>query len=172
MKKVFFSAFAAFVLLIAACNSKPEKTTEISTDIDYLKLQVGHNKDGALAVTNLEIIKKEWEKRVSEGQKTISLKDFKIVEGMTIGDSSQTYYILVASSVDGKIKTASLLTLKDDTFYFDTREDIDGSDFYSNIVCEGSCNEGCDPIVTSYNGRRYLNCSQCEDCVKKEVEIR
>ena len=172
MKTAFFSAFAAFVLLLTACNSKPEKTSEISDKQDYQELQVGVRKEGLLSVTNQEIIKKEWEKRLADDNTVLSLRDFKIVEGTTAGDSTEQFYMLVANTADGKMKAASLLVLKENVFYFDTYQDQDGSNFYSNIICEGDCTEGCDPIVTISNGRRYLNCSQCVDCVKKEGEIR
>ena len=173
MKKAFFSAFAALMLLlVTACTSKTEKTSETISEQNYEEFEVGYKKEGSFKISNLDLVKKEWENRLQSDGRAISLKNFRIVEGTTAGDSAQLYYILVANSADGKIKTASLLNLKDTVFYFETYRDQDNSTFYSNIICEGDCTEGCDPIVTISNGKRYLNCSQCPNCLKNEGEIR
>jgi len=168
MKKVFFSVFAVFVLFIAACTSKSEKTTGQS----YLELQVGSKDEGSLTVTNLKVIKKEWEKRVREESRSVTLTNFRIIKGTTSGEAVHPYYMLIANSADGKLKIASLLVSKGDGLYFDTYEDEGHTMFYSSIMCEGNCEDGCDPQVTFSNGRKFLNCSQCPDCVKKEAEMR
>ena len=170
MRKAILYFFTILIVLLASCNSKSE-TSEAEKISSYLTDPVGTQNDALYTIINLKAIKKEWEARLDRDYSGIALQDFRIIKGRTEGEAPQDYYILTARSADYKIITASLLTLKDSKFYFEGQHD-NNSVVYPHIVCESSCNEGCEPVVKFQNGIRYLNCSPCLDCVKKESEMR
>lgn len=171
MKTAHIGIIAVFVLLLTACNSKSDNTSATLNDNDYFQVEIGKNENGRFTITQLEPIKQDWESRLNNNGNRLTLTEFKIVKAYTTDESPVEYYLLIANSKDGRLRTASLLNLKGNSFFIDTRKD-NGALSYSNIVCEGNCNEGCLPVVSIHNGTRYLNCSQCVECVKKETEIR
>ena len=168
MKKRLSGIFVLLVLVVAACNSRQEEPVAVHKD--YMHDAVGMVKSGAYHITNLEVIKTDWKAKLLKASKGAKLVDFRIEKGVTTGDKSEDYYILIARSADKKLKAASLLELKGDNFYLQVNNtSAHGS--YGNIVCVGDCIHGCDPTVSSYDGTKYLNCSPCADCVKNESEM-
>lgn len=171
MKKLLFSSISVLVLLLS-CQSKSEKDAQSSHGNDNLQVMVGTNNNGEYIVTYQDAIKHDWESRLAEKGKTVILVDFKIVKGVTEGDSAEPYYLLSANNANNKIRVAALLKLHNKNFYFISNKDPHNSDFYSITICEGSCEAGCMPIVSNYGGAKFINCSSCADCRKNETEIR
>jgi hypothetical protein len=169
MKKAALCLFM-LLLLLTACNSKQEPMPK--NGINYLEAPVGTTSNGSFIISNLQNIKKEWEARLSTSEKQVTLKDFKIVSGTTAGDEHQQYYMLLANSEDGKVSTASILTLKVGRFYFEKQPSSGEDAIYLNIICEGTCTDGCAPVVSILSGSKYLNCSPCGNCTKKDMEMQ
>ena len=168
MKKHLFGILVLLIIIAVACNTKQEEP--VTTHQSYMQDPVGINKDGAYRVTNLEVIKGDWESKLPIVSQGVKLVDFRIEKGITTGDEAKEFYILIARTADKKLKAASLLELKEGKFYFDLSH-ATAHDSYGNIVCIGECVEGCDPAVSFYNGTKYLNCSACATCIKKESEM-
>jgi hypothetical protein len=171
MKKLLLSTISVLVLLIS-CQSKSEKDAHSSGRSVSLQVKVGENNNGEYTITYQDAIKENWETRLAQKGKKADLKDFTIIKGVTEGDSAEPYYLLSANNADKKLRVAALLRLEGKTFHFITNQDQHNSNFYSLIICEGSCETGCMPTVSSYGGTKYINCSSCADCRKNETEIR
>lgn len=171
MKVVHPALIVICLLLLASCNFKSDKSPDLS-DRSTFQVEVGKSNNGNYIVTATEAIKQDWESRLNDGGETIVFENFQIVKGHTDDKSHKEYYLLLATVQNGLTKAASLLTLTGDSFMIVTQEDSDGSHFYANIVCEGTCKDGCLPVATLHDDNMYLNCSPCAKCQKSETEIR
>ena len=137
---------------------------------DFLETAVGEIYNGTITITNLDIIKDRWQTALHYQGRPVVLENFTIIKGVAEGDAPQDYYLLLATTKDKRLKTASLLTLKGSKFYFEKQEGAVG-EVSLNILCSGECGEGCDPVVKINTGLKYLNCSHCLDCTKSEKGI-
>lgn len=171
MKNISVCFFALFFFIIISCKNKAENDVNVDADKvsteSYLTEKVGDKNDDAYVVSNPELIRKEWEENLLTQDIKVKLADIKIISGM-IDETSEVFYMLVAKSEDGKTKTASLLTLKNNEFYFD----IQPEKFVMNVICRGNCEEGCDPRVVVQNNMKLMVCSPCSDCQKVDYEMR
>ncbi len=137
----------------------------------YLNRAVGFEKNGKYVVNLPEGLETQWEKALTEDGIKEELEGFKIVKGITRGDAQEDYYVLLARSKSGVVKTAAMLTLKTGKFYFEKQEGQE-SQVYIKILCSGECPAGCDPVVHVAGNNKFLVCSPCIDCVKTEKEMR
>lgn len=163
MKKTLF--FVMLTLFVFAC-----KKESIAPE-GYLNMAVGIEKNGKYQVDLPEGLETQWEKALTEDGIKEQLADFEIIKGITRGDVQEDYYLLLARSKSGVVKTAAMLTLKTGKFYFE-KQDGQESQVYIKILCSGECPSGCDPLVHIAGKNRFLVCSPCIDCVKTEKEMR
>jgi len=84
-----------------------------------------------------------------------------------VEETSEVFYMLLAVSEDGKTKTASILTFKNDSFYFERQEE-----FVNNVICHSDCKDGCNPEVVMQNAIKSLVCSPCLECQKYDTLLR
>lgn len=171
MRKYFLGA--VFLILAFSCKNNTEK--DAATGDTYPLIAVGTNYNGDYEVNDPDALKKQWEAKLAEDssfdKSKIDLQGFEIIKGKTEGDAAEDFYMLVARSADGITKVAALLELKDKDFYFEKQKGPNGKYVYFNIVCTGQCDKGCLPVVKLINGKKYLQCTDCLDCVKTENEM-
>jgi hypothetical protein len=163
MKKALL--IVLFVLLAIAC--KKEATLAVTGS----EQPVGINNDGKFELTEIETLKEQWQLALGESGFHGRLENFSILKGTTQGDAREDYYILIARTGKGEVKTAAMLYLEDNNFYLEKQQGPETL-VYVKIACKGLCGEGCDPVVQVNNGSRFLVCSPCIDCVKSEKEMR
>lgn len=163
-----------FILLLAIFFISCKNEVKPEDDNSYPRAVVGTNTNGNYEISDLSVIKKNWEMQISEklDGAVVNLEVFEIVKGTTVGDAAQEFYILTARNDAGNINSSALLELRGDKFYFEKEPRPDSEDVYLNIVCSGECNEGCLPVVKSVNGSMFLVCSDCADCMKIENEMK
>lgn len=155
------------LILIAVTACKKEMPVAVTGS----EQPVGINKSGKYELTNIEAIKEQWETALGESGFYGKLEHFSILKGITQGDAKEDYYILIAKTGKGEVKTAAMLYLEDNNFFLEKQQGPE-SLVYVKITCKGECAEGCDPVVQVNNGSRFLVCSPCIDCVKSEKEMR
>lgn len=164
MKKALF----LFLTLIAAIACKKEATPVTVTGSEQ---PVGIINKGKFEVAEIKAIREQWQIVLGESGFYGKLENFSILKGITQGDTQEDYYILVAKTGKGEVKTAAMLYLEDNNFYLEKQQGPETL-VYVKITCKGTCVEGCDPVVQVNNGNRFLVCSPCIDCVKSEKEMR
>lgn len=155
------------VMLFVSCKNGGETGNE-----SYPRAVVGINNNGVYEISDLPLIKKNWESQIDDSEGKITLEAFEIVKGTTEGESVEDFYILIARSDDGTLKSSALLELRDNKFYFEKQSRPNSDDVFLNIVCKGNCDQGCFPAVKVVNGGRQLVCSNCPDCMKVENEMQ
>ncbi|RZJ64096.1 MAG: hypothetical protein EOO45_19240 [Flavobacterium sp.] len=160
----FISCSLLLLLVFSSCSKNPVKASD-----NYLDQQVGIAENGKFIPGDIEKIKQRWQERLDAEGLSGQLKNYAIVSGKT-DDGSRDYYLLIAKTADGKIKSAALLDLRNGKFFFKKASGPE-SEISMNILCSG-CSEGCDPVVSFQNNEFYLNCSPCTDCVKSEKAMR
>lgn len=138
---------------------------------NYLKEPVGSIKNGKFTITNLADIKEQWQAAAGQESTAGMPESFEIVQGTTQGDVQQDYHILVSKNKDGSVKTAALLSLKGNKFYFEKQQGAE-SMIYFKVICSGSCPTGCNPVVRITGNSKFLVCTPCADCIKAEGEMR
>ncbi|OYQ43804.1 hypothetical protein CHU92_02955 [Flavobacterium cyanobacteriorum] len=156
-----------FLFLISCCVACKNN----AGDENYIKQPVGMLKGGQYVVTNSEKIKQEWETALNKTSDNDKIKTFTIIKATTEGDIAESYYILIGTNASGTAKTAAMLYLDRDKFYFEKQQGSDALS-YLTIVCEGKCDTGCNPIVKISGDSKFLVCSSCIDCIKTENELR
>ncbi len=155
------------VLLFMSCKN------EVGSDSEsYPRAVVGINNNGVYEISDLPLIKKNWESQLDDSDGKITLEAFEIVKGTTEGESVEDFYMLIARSNDGTLKSSALLELRDGKFYFEKQSRPNSNDVFLNVVCKGNCEQGCFPSVKVVNGGRQLFCSNCPDCMKVENEMQ
>lgn len=164
MKRTLF--FILILLVATACKKDAAPVAVIGSE-----QPVGINNNGKFELTEIETIKEQWETVLGESGFYGKLENFSILKGTTQGDAQEDYYILIAKTGKGEVKTAAMLYLEDNNFYLEKQQGPETL-VYVKITCKGTCNEGCDPVVQVNNGNRFLVCSPCIDCVKSEKEMR
>ena len=164
MKNISPCFFALLFFIIVSCKNKAENDVDVDkvNTESYVTEKVGYKNEDAYVVSNPGLIKKEWEENLLSQDIKVKLADIKIISGM-VDETSEVFYMLIAKSEDGKTKTASLLVLKNDEFYFEIQP---------GVICRGNCEEGCDPKVVIQNNIKSMVCSPCSDCQKVDYEMR
>jgi hypothetical protein len=159
--------FILALLLVLSCKEQGNKSVTDS----YLDQPVGINNDGKFEITNLNVIKDQWQAALKSEHYDEQLTNFTIKKSLTQGEAQQDYYILLGKNDKGTIKTAAILNLKGNKFYFEKQEGAE-SLVYLKILCAGDCPSGCDPVVNVVNNKKFLICTPCEDCFKADKEMR
>lgn len=162
------------IVILAICFVSCKNEVKSEDNSSYPRAVVGTNTNGVYEISDLSVIKENWEKQISKklSGDIIALEAFEIAKGKTEGDTAEDFYILIARNEKGTLHSSALLELKDGKFYFEKESRPDSEEVYLNIVCSGECSEGCLPVVKSVNGSRFLVCSDCADCMKIENEMR
>ncbi|WP_297332023.1 hypothetical protein [Flavobacterium sp.] len=158
--------FALFALGLVSCKNNEKELPSVN----YADIVVGTSNNGEAELADIAAVKTKWEAAIKKGGKDASLIGFEIVKGTTEGGDPGEYYMLLARTDDGAIKTASLLTLKEGKLYFEHSEDSGRA--LPLVVCSGLCDDGCLPVVSVRSGKKYINCTPCLDCKKHETEVR
>lgn len=149
-----------FSIVLFSCNGEKKYGKP-----NYLKDSVGKVENGKFIVTNAEAIKAAWTSMPGNAEEFYS---FDIVHGLTQGDAEEEYYLLLSKNKGGDVKTAAMLVLRDNKFYFEEPAEISA---YIRITCSGECTDDCNPVVKISEGNRYLLCSSCPECRKVEREM-
>ena len=103
MNKTLF--FILAVLLVLSCK---EQGNESGTN-SYLDQPVGINNNGKYEITNLSVIKDQWQAALKSEHYDERLTTFAIKEGITQGEAHNKYYMLLGKDDTGSVKTAALL---------------------------------------------------------------
>jgi low affinity Fe/Cu permease len=164
MKAFCIAAF--FVLTLISCK----KTEKEPASVNYAQVVIGTTVNGRVQLADISAIKAKWEEAIKDESKNAKLSGFEILKGTVEGDEAAEYYMLVARTDDGAVKTASLLSIKDGKLYLG--QDNDSGRPLPLVICRGLCDDACAPVVNIRNGRQYINCTPCLDCKKHETEVR
>ena len=157
------------LILLTACNSKSDKKAQQEQADTYIN-QAGEVKGDEFVISNLDIIRAQWEQSVQISLSgTATLKDFTIKKVMTEGERTEEGYILQATTNDGMAKVAALIELKEGKFYFVENPSAPRS--YRITICTSNCETGCDPVVSIVNGEKALFCSSCPSCERIDSTI-
>ncbi|RZK65130.1 MAG: hypothetical protein EOO85_28735 [Pedobacter sp.] len=146
----FISVALLFLLVFTSCSKNPDKSSD-----NYLGQQLGSVENGKFTPGDIQNVKQRWQERLDAEGFDTRLENYTIITGKT-EEGLRDYYMLIAKSPDGKIKSAALLDRKDDKFFFKKANGPE-SEISMNILCSG-CAEGCDPIVSLQNDELFLNC--------------
>ena len=157
------------LILLTACNSKSEKKAHEEQADTYIH-QAGEVKGNEFVISNLDIIKSQWEQSIQLSLNgTATLKDFQIKKVITEGEREEEAYIFQATTNDGVAKVAALIELKGEKFYFVENPGAPRS--YRITICTSNCEKGCDPVVSIVGGEMALFCSSCPSCERIDSTI-
>lgn len=157
------------VLTLLALTACKKEVTPVA--VTGSEQPVGIDNNGKYELADIDGIKAQWDIALGESGLYDKLEHFSIIKGTTQGDTQEEYYILLARTGKGEVKTAAMLYLEDNNFYLEKQQGPE-SLVYLKITCKGTCAEGCNPVVQVNSGNRFLVCSPCIDCVKSEKEMR
>lgn len=105
-------------------------------------VKIGELKEGKNVITtDISAIKTEWGKLIATQGNANTLDSWIIVTDKDKGNG-ETYHMLLAIAADKAVKVASLLSLKDNSFYI--KKVAHGRLTYATTTCAG-CNEACSP---------------------------
>lgn len=161
-----FCIIAFFALTLFSCKNNDKEVPSVN----YADIVVGTVNSGKPQLSDIEAVKAKWEGAIKGKNKDAKLTGFEIVKGIAEGKEGGEYYMLLARTEDGSVRTASLLTINEGKLYFEHSDDSGRA--MPLVVCTGLCDDGCLPVVTVRNGKKYINCTPCLDCKKHETEVR
>lgn len=167
--KYFLMAMLATVLFISCKKQEEQKvqeeqTTETLTypagSIGQLPETLDKDKTGA--------IKKIWDKELQAAGIAGSIESFEIVGLDVAGEEGATFkttrqYALKAVTADGKATLTALLLTEGKALYLDYDTPA--------IICSSDCDTPCEPGAIYKNGKAWLVCNGCADCVKTDFML-
>jgi len=161
--KNFFLATVALLLLLVSCKKQPEQQEEI---VFNTTASIG-SLPATLNEVKADAIKKIWNKELEATGVTSEIESLEIIHLSVTSDEitfkSAPQYALKAITKDKHTTLTALLVVKNNEFYFD-----EGT---ATIICNSDCNEPCEPGATYKNGKVWLKCSGCADCVKTDFML-
>jgi hypothetical protein len=158
--KNFFLAVAALMLLVS-CKGQIEEQPEVVFDTAE---SIG-SQPATLNELKAAAIKEIWNKElsangISSEVETLEIIQLDIETEDTVIFKSAPQYALKAVTKDKHTTLTALLVIKHNEFYFD--------DTAASIICSSECNVPCEPGAIYKNGKVWLHCSGCADCVKTD----
>jgi hypothetical protein len=163
MKNFFLAAVA--LLLFVSCKDKEnqeqqeEITFNTTESIGSLPAKLDGNKAAA--------IKKIWNKELGATGIPSEIEVLEIIS-LTVTSNEAAFkatpqYAIKAVTKDNKTTLTALLVVKGNQFYLD-----EGT---ATIICSSECNVPCEPLAIYKNGRIFLKCAGCADCVKTDFML-
>ena len=170
MKNLVYGIFA--VLFVAFGCKKAEPADITVSRKNYLDKVVATLREGKFEINDVAAIRDAWQSQLNSQQVDARLVSLQVVQGITIGDAAQPYFLLLGRNEKGTVRTASPLVIEGNRLYFEQQQGEDDMVSY-NITCLGEgCTEGCEPQLRISNGVRSLICSACPECTKVEMVLR
>lgn len=164
MKNFFFAAVTLLLLTSCKNQEKPGFEEEIvfNTTESVGTLPAKLNQGKANTIT--EILNDELEANgIPSNIESVEIIEINATAGDSINFKTVKQHALKAVTKDKKTTITLLLFVKDKEFYLDQGT--------AAIICTGGCANPCEPGAILKNGKIWLECSGCADCVKTDFML-